>query len=122
MSCGETIYISNQSFVDEELDDHLDNGWYSDWWLHSKKELQNHYRDIVLKYFNPAGREVTKTVRVQSTKATKAENEKEILYVDLGEAIDYNFEVKVVRDRHDWIWTEPEVINHEDGLVDVSNI
>lgn len=118
MSCGGTVYISNESYVDSNRDDCLEHGYYSDFWQHYKKELQDHYREVVLEYFNPEGREITKTVKVQS----KIENEKEILYVDLEEAIDYNFEVKVVRDRHDWIWAEPKVINHEDGLVDVSNI
>ena len=34
MSCSndgkQTVYISSQSFVDEEVDDHLEHGWYSD--------------------------------------------------------------------------------------------
>lgn len=52
MSCGGTVYISQQSFVDEELDDHLEGGWYSDFWQHYKKELQDHYQEVVLKYYN----------------------------------------------------------------------
>lgn len=58
MSCGNVVYISQQSFVDEELEDHLDGGWYSDFWQHYKKELQDHYREVVLEHYNPTGREV----------------------------------------------------------------
>lgn len=61
MSCSndgkQIVYISNQSFVDGELEEHLENGWYSDYWQHYKKELQGHYIDIVLKYFNPKEKE-----------------------------------------------------------------
>ena len=59
MACSndgkQTIYISSQSFVDEEVDDHLEHGWYSDFWQHYKKKLQEHYQEIVLRYYNPAG-------------------------------------------------------------------
>lgn len=49
----EIIYISQQSFVDEELDDHLEHGWYSDFWQHYKKKLQDHYQEVVLEHYNP---------------------------------------------------------------------
>ena len=62
MSCGNTVYISSQSFVDKELDDHLEHGWYSDYWQHYKKDLQEHYQEIVLRYYNPAGREIKENI------------------------------------------------------------
>lgn len=53
MACGGIVYISQQSYVDEELEDHLEGGWYSDFWQHYKKELQKHCQEVVLKYYNP---------------------------------------------------------------------
>lgn len=58
----ETVYISSQSFVDEELDDHLEHGYYSELWQYYKKKLQAHYQEIVLRYYNPTGREITEKV------------------------------------------------------------
>lgn len=58
----EIIYISQQSFVDEELDDHLEYGMYSDFWQYYKKKLQDHYREVVLEYYNPTGREINEKI------------------------------------------------------------
>ena len=66
MSCSkddkQTVYISSQSFVDEEVDDHLEHGWYSDFWQHYKKKLLEHYQEIVLRYYNPAERETKENI------------------------------------------------------------
>jgi hypothetical protein len=58
MSCGNTVYISSQSYVDDMLESHLEHGYYSDFWQRYKKNLQDHYREVVLTWFNPSGREV----------------------------------------------------------------
>ena len=57
MSCGNTVYISSQSYVDEMLENYFEHGYYSDFWQRYKKKLQDHYREVVLTYYNPEGRE-----------------------------------------------------------------
>ena len=52
-ACAGTVYISSQSYVDRNLEDQLETGWYSAFWQHYKKKLQDHYREVVLKYYNP---------------------------------------------------------------------
>jgi hypothetical protein len=45
------VYISDESFVIEERNRHYKNGYFSNFWEHYTKELQNHYIDIVNEYF-----------------------------------------------------------------------
>ena len=111
MSCGGTVYISSQSFVDEEIDDHLEGGWYSEFWQHYKKELQDHYREVVLRYFNPTGREHVEEVTFD-----------EMGLGHVSHPIDENFELE-------WRWEDGKVHNHwtspkiflaKDGMVEIS--
>ena len=44
---GETIYISKKSYIDEQIDSYLKTGRSLDFLNHYKKELQNHYIEIV---------------------------------------------------------------------------
>ena len=111
MSCGGTVYISQESFVDEELDDHLEHGWYSDFWQHYKKELQDHYRQIVLTYFNPEGREYVEEVEFDENGVGK-----------VSKAIDENFELEWRWEdgkKHSH-WTSPKIKDVEKGLIQMS--
>lgn len=104
----QTVYVSDESFVDEERDEHLERGWYSDFWQHYKKELQDHYRDVVLKYFNPAGRE-----RIE---------EIEFGFDGIGmvsRPIDENFRVewRWADGKIHTHWTSPEVIDAASGEI-----
>ena len=58
----QTIYISNESFVESEYEKHLQHGWESGLVTHYRRELQDHYREVVLRYFNPQGREAIEEV------------------------------------------------------------
>lgn len=115
MACSndgkQTVYISNQSFVDEEVDDHLEHGWYSDFWQHYKKKLQEHYQEIVLRYYNPAGREHIEEVEFNEDRVGK-----------VSKPIDENFkpEWREQSDTVKYHWTSPKVINAEDGLIQIS--
>lgn len=66
MSCcsdgKETIYISDRSYAEEEYEKHLQWGYESEMICHYRKELQDHYKEVVLRYFNPEGRTVTEKV------------------------------------------------------------
>lgn len=115
MSCSndgkQTVYISGQSFVDEEVDDNLEHGWYSDFWQHYKKKLQEHYQEIVLKYFNREGREHIEEVEFNEDRVGK-----------VSKPIDGNFkpEWREQSDTVKYHWTSPKVINAEDGLIQIS--
>ena len=115
MACSndgkQTVYISSQSFVDEEVDDHLEHGWYSDFWQHYKKKLQEHYQEIVLRYYNPTGREHIEEVEFNEDRVGK-----------VSKPIDENFKPEW-REQSDTVkphWTSPKVINAEDGLIQIS--
>lgn len=103
-----TVYVSNESYVDEERDDRLKRGWYSDYWQDYKKALQNHYREVVLRYFNPEGRERCELVKFDENGLGR-----------VSHPIDYNHEVE-------WHWedgkpkphwTSPLVIDYREGTI-----
>lgn len=111
VSGGGIVYISEQSFVDEERDNHLEHGWYSDFWQHYKKQLQDHYREIVLTYFNPAGRENVEEVTFDSEGLGK-----------VSKPIDENFYLEWrwsdgLKHNH---WTSPKIIDAEKGIISIS--
>lgn len=111
-SCGGTVYISEQSYVDEERDDHLEHGWYSDFWQYYKKELQEHYKEVVLEYYNPTGRQVKEDLMVYEEDGK--------LVVKTTYAIDDAWAIKVDRTKHSCIYSSPKIISER--LIDVSNI
>lgn len=102
----EIIYISDQSFVDEELDGHLEHGWYSDFWQYYKKKLQDHYREVVLEYYNPAGREINE--KITFMKETVEDGTEKYIGRTLY-PIDENFEPKWTTEKSRW--TSPKIID-----------
>ena len=116
----EVIYISDQSFVDEERDDHLKCGWYSDFWQYYKKELQDHYRDIVLEYFNPEGREVVEDVEFTLEEVKEGDTPRYIAW--LHNPIDSNFYVEWRWEDNQMHthWTSPKVIDYDQGIIEMS--
>ena len=96
----QTVYISDQSFVDGELNGYLDLGWYSDYWQHYKKKLQDHYREVILKYYNPAGRELVEPINFVKE---IAEDGTERYIGKTLHPIDENFDLK-------WRWDDG--LNH----------
>lgn len=102
----QTVYIASQSFVDEELEDHLEGGWYSDCWQIYKKELQDHYREIVLEYFNPIGREV----KEQITFKKETMEDGSTKYIGrTSYSMDENFNPKWTTNKPRW--TSPKIID-----------
>ena len=53
----ETIYISDRSYAESEYDEHLQHGWESNMIHYYRDKLQDHYREVVLRYYNPGNRE-----------------------------------------------------------------
>ena len=111
MRCGSTVYISQESFVDKEIDNRLENGFYSDLWEHYKKELQNHYREIVLTYFNPEGREHIEEVEFDENGIGK-----------VSKPIDENFDLEWGWEDKTYhlCWTSPKIKDAEKGLIQIS--
>ena len=103
MACSndgkQTVYISSQSFVDEEVDDRLEHGWYSDLWQHYKKRLQEHYQEIVLRYYNPTGREIKENITF--VKETAEDGTEKYIGRTLY-AMDENFEPKWTTKESRW--------------------
>ena len=104
------VYISDESYVDEELNSNLKYGYYSDFWQYYKQQLQDHYREIVLRYFNPTGRE----------------NIEEVIFDSDGighvsKAIDENFyiEWRWKDKNHLSYWTNPKVIDASAGVIKI---
>jgi len=113
------VVISERSFVDEELDDHLDGGWYSELWQHYKKELQEHYFEICRDYLCYKLDERTKTALIKDL--AKTEDSNYSLFVD--DELDCNHKVEFVWDdgKLHSHWTSPKqanaheiIISHED--------
>ena len=103
------VYLSNKSFVDEEEELALKHGWERSSTDFYRKELQDHYREVVLRYYNPAGREQTELVSF---------NEEGIGYV--SNPIDTNFYVQWKFDKPTSFWTSPEVLDADKGMIKIS--
>ena len=110
----QTVFISNESYVTEKRDSAIEHGFFSNYWETYTKELQNHYKEIVLNYFNPKGYEKLETVIFQY------ENGKYLGKVKYP--IDYNFDVE-------WRWKDgkthnhwssPKVVDYEQGIIEMS--
>lgn len=95
----ETVFISDQSFVDEEADDHLEHGYYSDFWQYYKKQLQEHYQEIVLRYYNPTGREIKENITFM--KETVEDGTEKYIGRTLY-PMDENFELKWTTNKPRW--------------------
>lgn len=106
------ITISGKSFVDTQIEDALKFGRFP--YVDYKKELQKHYIDVVTRYFNADSRKVTQTFQIAP--------EIDLTQFKLPEAIDYNWEIEVVRDRHSWIYSSPKIIDPEAGIIDISKV
>lgn len=104
----ETVFISKESFVISERDEHCERGYFSDSWEWYNKKLQDHYREIVLEYFNPTGREHIEEVTFDENGIGK-----------VSEPIDENFYVEWRWEDgkpHDH-WTSPEVLDAQNGKI-----
>ena len=104
---SETVFISSEPFPIEERDDHYKYGYDSKMWEYYNKKLQNHYREIVLRYFNPEGREHIEELTFDENRQVK-----------VSKPIDPNF--KVEWDTNKTHWTSPKVIDYENGIVEMS--
>ena len=104
------IVISNDPFPIEERDDHYRYGVNSKMWEHYNKKLQNHYREIVLRYFNPEGREHIEELAFDENRQAK-----------VSKPIDCNFDVEWYFDgERKSHWCSPKVVDYENGIIEMS--
>lgn len=103
------IVISKEPFPISERDD-LMRGGYNSAWEHYAKKLQNHYREIVLRYFNPEGREHIEELTFDENRQAK-----------VSKPIDENFDVEWYWDGEiKTHWSSPKVVDYEKGLIEMS--
>lgn len=108
------VYISKQSAVDTERESHYECGLFSDMWVHYKEKLAEHYQEVVLRYFNPAGKEHVETIKFENIDGK---------YIGkTSKAIDENFKVswswpdKQIKTH----WCSPTVIDHANGIIEMN--
>lgn len=56
------VFIHSRSFVDEEFDSAAESGFILNSRAHYKKRLVEHYAEVTLKYYNPAGHEISEEI------------------------------------------------------------
>ena len=120
-SCNEgkeTVFISSKSFVLDERDEHIEYGHFYDYWENYTKKLQNHYREIVLRYFNPEGYECVEDVTFVPY---LLEDKSYKYYGVVSNSIDENFEVEwIIEKENKNHWTSPKVVDAEQCLIEMS--
>ena len=107
----EQVYISDESYVEEEADDMIQFGHEYDTY-HYRHELANFYKDCVLRYFNSEGREcVEEVVFDEETRLGK-----------VSSPIDENFDLEWRwEDGEQRLhWTSPKVVDAEKGIIEIS--
>jgi hypothetical protein len=57
-----TVYISDQSFVEQEFNSLVKHGLVSNSRNHYNQELAKHYAEVALRYYNPTGHEISEEV------------------------------------------------------------
>lgn len=107
---SEYVVISKKSFVLQERDEMYDYGYDSKMWEGYNKKLQDHYREIVLRYFNPEGREHIEELTFDENRQAK-----------VSKPIDENFTVEWYWDSEPKThWSSPKVVDYEKGLIEMS--
>ena len=114
MSCnnqdGEYVVISKKSFVLQERDEMYDHGYDSKMWEGYNKKLQDHYREVVLRYYNPEDREIVDCVDFN-------ENRRCFVSYPIDDHFDIDWYWQAGAKPH---WTTPKVINYETGEIEIS--
>ena len=104
----ETVYISGESYVTSERDDHYRFGHFGDFWETYAKRLQDHYREIVLLYYNPEGREVVEEIEFDEEGLGKASHP-----IDDG----FDLEWRWADGKSHAHWTSPKLVDADKGEI-----
>lgn len=108
----EHIVISNEPWPEEEYNRGLQNGFEHsrNYYVH---KLAEYTRELTLRYFNPAGREVQETLEVKEYR--------HILFVEPTKKVDTDWPIDVVRDKHDYVFGSPFFVE-DPGVIDVTKV
>lgn len=101
-----TVFITSESYVDTMENECLKNGTSNKYYNRLKADLQNHYREVISRYYNEAGRRVS-----------------EIVFFSKGKGItnfpiDDRFEVRFITEKPHW--TGPKIDNADKGEISMS--
>lgn len=95
------VFISEKPYPIEQRDERLKTGGLIDnSFQRYQRDLNEHFRDVVLKYYNPVGREQTESLTVYE------ENGRE--FVRPSREIDTAWKITVALTKHDYIFKSPE--------------
>lgn len=107
----QTVFISNISSVDEEENSALQCGWKRTLTDYYRQQLAEHYQEVVLRYYNPTGREIIEqAVFDRETRQSKLQN-----------VIDDKFSVTWLNPDGKIFYTRPKVIDYEKGIIEISS-
>lgn len=108
-----TVFLSRNPYPIEKRDNSLKTGgMLFDSWAHYSKELQEHYREIVLNYYNPEKRERVEEVTFDPETCLGA----------VSKPIDPNFNVAWRWEdfqTHSY-WTSPKIEDADKGIIRIS--
>ena len=104
------VWISSRSYVDEEEDQALKHGWKHSMIDHYRQQLAEHYQEVVLRYYNPTGREIEEYAKF----------DQETKQATLANGIDDRFRVTWVNPEKKSFWTSPKVIDYDKGIIEIS--
>lgn len=108
------VFISEKPYPIEQRDERLRTGGLIDnSFQHYQRDLIEHFRDVVLEYYNPEGREMEETLRIHAVDGHL------LAYPSAG--VDTAWKIDVVRDRHEYVFSLPK---WDDGhkAIDVTNV
>lgn len=106
------VFIHSRSFVDEEFDSAIEHGYFLNSHSYYKKKLTEHYAEVALKYYNPAGHEVSEEITFDSNgvgRTSRPINERFPVQWDL----DWLNKEK----RNSSHWTSPKMIGSNEVLM-----
>ena len=95
------VFISEKPYPIEQRDERLKTGGLIDYsFQRYQRDLNEHFRDVVLEYYNPAGREQTESLTVYEENGRK--------FVRPSREIDTAWKITVALTKHDYIFKSPE--------------
>ena len=108
------VFISEKPYPIEQRDERLKTGGLIDYsFQRYQRDLNEHFRDIVLEYYNPTGRKQTESLTVHEENGRK--------FVRPSREIDTAWKITVALTKHDYIFKSPEW-DETCKAVDVTNV
>lgn len=108
------VFISEKPYPIEQRDERLKTGGLIDYsFQRYQRDLNEHFRDVVLEYYNPTGRKQTESLTVYEENGRK--------FVRPSREIDTAWKITVALTKYDYIFKSPEW-DETCKAVDVTNV